>query len=124
MSLCGVGVFLVTLGAGMAQAEEGSSSAAMWNAFRSPSGSPASQAPAADRDQNVFRQTPTLSGRLQISEQTLLPFVGAGFGGGYVTERDRAIGPAPSILQQSILGDSLSRGMMPNEFQLGIRIPF
>jgi hypothetical protein len=65
-----------------------------------------------------------LSGRLQLSEQTLIPYVGAGFGGGFVTERDRALGPSSGFSQQNLLGESLGKGMMPNEFQMGIRIPF
>ncbi|HNP79984.1 MAG TPA: hypothetical protein PKN47_00855 [Nitrospira sp.] len=79
-----------------------------------------------DRGQDIIRQAPTLSGRLQVSEQTLIPYIGAGFGGGYVTERDRALGPMPGVPQQNLLGDSfgLGKGMMPNEFQMGIRIPF
>ena len=54
----------------------------------------------------------------------MIPFVGAGFGGGYVTERDRALGPSQAFPQQNLLGDSLGKGMMPNEWQMGIRIPF
>lgn len=77
-----------------------------------------------DRSQDIIRQTPTLSGRLQLSEQTLIPYVGAGFGGGFVTERDRALGPSSVFPQQNLLGESLGKGMMPNEFQMGIRIPF
>jgi hypothetical protein len=65
-----------------------------------------------------------LSGRLQLSQQTLIPYVGAGFGGGFVTERDRALGPSPAFPQQNLLVESLGKGMMPNEFQMGIRIPF
>ena len=77
-----------------------------------------------DRSQDIIRQTPTLSGRLQLSQQTLIPFVGAGFGGGFVTERDKAMGSSSMFPQQSLLGESLGKGMMPNEFQMGIRIPF
>jgi hypothetical protein len=77
-----------------------------------------------DRSQDIIRQTPTLSGRLQLSQQTLLPYIGAGFGGGFVTERDRAMGPSSVIPQQNLLGESLGKGVMPNEFQMGIRIPF
>ncbi len=93
--------------------------------MRSESATTLSQVPAVgDRDGDIFRQTPTLSGRLQVSEQTLIPYVGAGFGGGYVTDRDRALGPASGFSQQNLLGTSLGQGMMPNEFQMGIRIPF
>jgi hypothetical protein len=77
-----------------------------------------------DQRSDLFRQAPTLSGRLRVSEQTLIPYVGAGFGGGYVTERDRALSPQPILPQQNLFGESLGKGMMPNEFQMGIRIPF
>lgn len=73
---------------------------------------------------DLFRQSPVLSGRLRVSEQTLIPYIGAGFGGGYVTERDRALSPQPSLPQQSLFGESMGKGMMPNEFHMGIRIPF
>lgn len=82
--------------------------------------SPATNDPRSD----LFRQAPTLSGRLRVSEQTLIPYIGAGFGGGFVTERDRALNPMPVLPQQNLLGDSWGKGMMPNEFQMGIRIPF
>ncbi len=72
----------------------------------------------------LFRQSPVLSGRLRVSEQTLIPYLGAGFGGGYVTERDRALSPQPVLPQQNLFGDSMGKSMMPNEFQMGIRIPF
>ncbi|MGC3975848.1 MAG: hypothetical protein QM771_15920 [Nitrospira sp.] len=73
---------------------------------------------------DLFRQSPVLSGRLRVSEQTLIPYIGAGFGGGYVTERDRALIPQPPLPQQNLFGESMGKSMMPNEFQMGIRIPF
>lgn len=73
---------------------------------------------------DLFRQSPVLSGRLRVSEQTLIPYIGAGFGGGYVTERDRALNPQPVLPQQNLFGESMGKSMMPNEFQMGIRIPF
>lgn len=72
----------------------------------------------------LFRQSPVLSGRLRVSEQTLIPYIGAGFGGGFVTERDRALIPQPTLPQQNLFGESMGKSMMPNEFQMGIRIPF
>ena len=119
--------WLVLAGQGLALAEAPSTETAAWSELRSQSPNVLSQAPAAsERQVDLFRQTPTLSGRVQVSEQTLIPYVGAGFGGGYVTERDRALGPMPGLPQQNLLGDSLGlgKGMMPNEFQMGIRIPF
>ena len=77
-----------------------------------------------DLRSDLFRQSPVLSGRLRVSEQTLIPYIGAGFGGGYVTERDRALNPQPVLPQQNLFGESMGKSMMPNEFQMGIRIPF
>lgn len=114
-------------GQGLALAEAPSTETATWNGLRNQASSPLSPAPATNEKQvDIFRQTPMLSGRVQVSDQTLIPYVGAGFGGGYVTERDRALGPMPGLPQQNLLGDSLGlgKGMMPNEFQMGIRIPF
>jgi len=94
-------------------------------AVRPPSVSVVPQIPAlSDQRLDLFRQAPTLSGRVQINEQTVIPYIGAGFGGGYVSERDRAMGPSPVLPQQHLLGESLGKGMVPNEFQMGIRIPF
>ena len=111
--------------AGMASAENPLNELPAWSASRLPSPSPLSQLPTINnREHDIIRQTPTLSGRLQLSQQTLIPFVGAGFGGGFVTERDRAMGSSSMFPQQNLLGESLGKGMMPNEFQMGIRIPF
>lgn len=119
--------WLILGGQGIALAEAPSSEPPVWSELRSHSSHVLSQAPTtSERQFDIFRQTPTLSGRVQVSEQTLIPYVGAGFGGGYVTERDRALSPLPGFPQQNLLGDSLGmgKGMMPNEFQMGIRIPF
>jgi hypothetical protein len=116
---------LVFTGGGPTFAEENPKDAPAWSNFRTQPPSALSHVPSPnDRNADMFRQTPTLSGRLQLSEQTLIPYVGAGFSGGYVTERERALGPSSVFPQQNILGESLGKGMMPNEFQMGIRIPF
>jgi hypothetical protein len=108
-----------------AGAESPATERAAWGELRSQSASVSSHIFSAnDQRLEVFRQAPTLSGHLRVSEQTVIPFVGAGFGGGYVTERDRALGPSQAFPQQNLLGDSLGKGMMPNEWQMGIRIPF
>jgi hypothetical protein len=113
------------LWAGMACAENPLNALPSWSPSRIQSPSAVSQLPTVnDRGQDIVRQTPTLSGRLQLSQQTLIPYVGAGFGGGFVTERDRAMGSSSMFPQQNLLGESLGKGMMPNEFQMGIRIPF
>lgn len=123
-SLLGAGL-LGVMWAGMALAESPLNELPAWSESRIQSSSALSQLPTVnDRGQDIVRQTPTLSGRLQLSQQTLIPYVGAGFGGGFVTERDRAMGSSPMFPQQNLLGESLGKGMMPNEFQMGIRIPF
>lgn len=123
-SLLGAGL-LGVMWAGMVFAESPLNELPVWSASRIQSSSALSQLSTVnDRGQDIIRQTPTLSGRLQVSEQTLIPYVGAGFGGGFVTERDRALGPSSMFPQQNLLGESLGKGMMPNEFQMGIRIPF
>jgi hypothetical protein len=71
-----------------------------------------------------MREPPTINGEFRVGEQTLIPYVGAGFGGGYLTERDRLLGPDPALQNRNILGDPGGRGYMPNEFQMGVRIPF
>lgn len=123
-SLLGAGL-LGVMWARMVFAESPLNELPVWSASRIQSSSALSQLSTVnDRGQDIIRQTPTLSGRLQLSEQTLIPYVGAGFGGGFVTERDRALGPSSMFPQQNLLGESLGKGMMPNEFQMGIRIPF
>jgi hypothetical protein len=116
---------LILCYAGMASSENLLNESSPWNPIRTPSSGAWTQLPAVpDRNQEIVRQTPTLSGRLEINKQTLLPYIGAGFGGGFVTERDRAFGPSSVSPQQNPLGESLGKGPMPNEFQMGVRIPF
>lgn len=90
-----------------------------------PASSEGTQALAAsDQRSDLFRQAPTVSGQVRVNEQTLIPYIGAGFGGGFVTERDRALNLQPVLPQQSLFGDSMGKSMIPNEFQMGVRIPF
>lgn len=106
-------------------ADSPATDALAWTELRTQASSDGTQAPApTDQRSDLFRQAPTLSGQLRVSEQTLIPYIGAGFGGGFVTERDRALNLQRVLPQQSLLGDSMGKGMMPNEFQMGIRIPF
>ncbi|CAE6715767.1 MAG: hypothetical protein H8K06_06570 [Nitrospira sp.] len=112
-------------GVGAALADSPATDAPAWTELRTQALSDGSQAPAATSQRpDLFRQSPTLSGQIRVSEQTLIPYIGAGFGGGYVTERDRALNLQPVLPQQSLFGDSMGKSMMPNEFQMGIRIPF
>jgi hypothetical protein len=75
-----------------------------------------------------FREVPSISGRYSVGSTTVLPFVAAGFNGGY-TERDRAMNPAAAPGTTDQLGlrsqwNQFGQGMAPNEFQMGVRIPF
>lgn len=78
----------------------------------------------------VLRTLPTLSKPISVGGRTLVPYLGAGFGGGYATEFDRALNPAASASSSS--SDSshagskslLGQNLIPNEVQLGIRFPF
>ncbi|BFU93201.1 MAG: hypothetical protein NTAFB01_43880 [Nitrospira sp.] len=78
----------------------------------------------------ALRTLPTLSKPISVGGRTFVPYIGAGFGGGYATEFDRALNPAASVSSSS--SDSsqagskslLGQNLIPNEVQLGIRFPF
>jgi hypothetical protein len=77
---------------------------------------------------NVFSHPPTLAGRYTVNGSTVIPYIGLGFGRGETTDINRTAA-RESILQNSVqqdrlLNDVLGKSLVPNEFQLGIRIPF
>jgi hypothetical protein len=77
----------------------------------------------------ALRTTPALSTQISVSGLTLVPYVAAGFGGGYVTERDRVLHTVPSASSLSSpaaagLRSLLGPHLIPNEVHLGIRFPF
>lgn len=79
----------------------------------------------SEQGERLVRQPPTLSGSVEIGGRALIPYVGAGFGGGYTTERDRILSGRDLGLQPNrLLGESPGRALMPNEFHMGVRIPF
>lgn len=53
-----------------------------------------------------------------------MPYIGAGFGGGYSSEVDRSLGSAPPAQGDSGLRSQFGQGFSPNEFQMGVRISF
>ncbi|MDF0644222.1 MAG: hypothetical protein P0111_09335 [Nitrospira sp.] len=73
---------------------------------------------------SVFRDIPSISGRYSIGGQTLLPYVGAGFGSGYATDLDRSLQRSPAAGSDQGLHGHFGQSVAPNEFQMGIRIPF
>ena len=81
-------------------------------------------APSASASSADVRDVPSISGRYLLGGKILLPYVGAGFSGGYGSEFNRSLGgefPASSDLG---LRSQFGPGVSPNEFQLGVRIPF
>ncbi|OAI45617.1 hypothetical protein AYO43_07890 [Nitrospira sp. SCGC AG-212-E16] len=80
--------------------------------------------PSASASSPNFQDIPSVSGRYAIGERTLLPYIGAGFSGGYSSEFNRSLGGGPSALSDFGLRSQLGHSVSPNEFQLGIRIPF
>lgn len=80
--------------------------------------------PSQSISSTVFRDIPSISGSYSLGGRTVLPYVGAGFGGGYASEFNRSLGSAPPIQTDSELRSQLGQGFSPNEFQMGVRIPF
>jgi hypothetical protein len=73
---------------------------------------------------SVFRDVPAVSGRYSAGSMTFLPYIGAGFGAGYNSELDRTFAPNLQPQQNLNAGGLQGQSMVPNEFQMGIRIPF
>jgi hypothetical protein len=73
---------------------------------------------------SLFRDVPSLSERYAAGHMRFLPYIGAGFGAGYNSELDRMFAPNLHPQQNLNLGGQLGQSMVPNEFQMGIRIPF
>lgn len=78
----------------------------------------------------VPRTLPSVSKQISVGGTTLLPFIGAGFGGGYLTEFDRSLNAVSSGLSSSFSAPNagvkslVGQHLIPNEVQLGIRFPF
>lgn len=77
----------------------------------------------------LLRTLPTVSKQISVAGTTLVPYIGAGFRGGYVTEVDRSLNTALSAPLSSpgsadVGLKSLAGQMIPNEVQVGIRFPF
>lgn len=77
----------------------------------------------------LIRTLPNVSKQISVGGTTLVPYIGAGFRGGYATDFDRLLSPTlsnPISSSNSIdVGfRSLAGQMIPNEVQVGIRVPF
>ncbi len=76
-----------------------------------------------------LRTVPSLSKQILVGGAKLMPYIGAGFGGGYLTEFDRFLHASPSFSSSSGSTNAGLRSLfgphlIPNEVQLGIRFPF
>jgi len=80
--------------------------------------------PVAPSAGSLFRDVPSLSERNSVGHMRFLPYIGAGFGAGYNSELDRTLAPNLPPQHNLNLGGQLGQSMVPNEFQMGIRIPF
>ena len=80
--------------------------------------------PVTPSASSMFRDVPPLSERYAGGYRTFLPYIGAGFGAGYNSELDRTFAPNLQPQQNLNLGGPLGHSLVPNEFQMGIRIPF
>jgi hypothetical protein len=75
----------------------------------------------------VLRNIPTVSKPISVGGTTLVPYIGAGFGGGYATELDRSLHTTPSASSNSFgtgPKNLFGQQLIPNEVQLGVRFPF
>ncbi len=80
--------------------------------------------PSASASSADVREIPSISGRYAIGGRTLLPYIGAGFAGGYNSEFNRSLSGAPPAQSDFGLRSQFGQSVSPNEFQLGVRIPF
>jgi len=73
---------------------------------------------------SIFRDVPSVSGRYSFGRGTIWPYVGAGYSGGFSSEVNRSFGGAPLTQHDFGLRSQFGQSFSPNEFQMGIRIPF
>lgn len=80
--------------------------------------------PGSGMSSQTVREVPSISGRYTIGGTTVMPYLGAGFSGGYTSDIDRSINNGVSTQADAGLRSLLGQNLAPNEFRMGIRIPF
>lgn len=80
--------------------------------------------PLSSPSSSIFRDIPSISSRYSVGGRTIMPYLGAGFGGGYTSELNRSLTGPPPVQSDVGLRSQFGQGLSPNEFQLGLRIPF
>jgi hypothetical protein len=73
---------------------------------------------------DLVSQPPMVTGRYTLNGQTVMPYIGAGFGGGETTDPNRAVVRESVRQQDRLITEPIGKTLVPNEFQLGVRIPF
>ena len=91
-------------------------------------GMPGQSSVSSNGSSTVFREPPSLSTRYTLNGRTVLPYVGIGYGAGEPIDSNRSMmrdnAGHGSLQEDRILRDLVGKSVMPNEFQLGVRIPF
>lgn len=80
--------------------------------------------PLSSPSSSIFRDIPSISGHYSVGGRTIMPYLWAGFGGGYTSELNRSLTGPPPVQSDIGLRSQFGQGLSPNEFQLGLRIPF
>ena len=80
--------------------------------------------PGSSTASNIYRDIPSISGDYLGGGTKLTPYIGAGFGSGYVSDVDRSLSGSVSPSTNSGSRSHFGQGLTPSEFQMGIRIPF
>jgi hypothetical protein len=80
--------------------------------------------PGPNQSAAVFRDIPSISGRYSVRGTTVMPYLGAGFSNGYTSDLDRSLNSGASSQTDTHLRSLFGQNLAPNEFQMGVRIPF
>ncbi|WP_173050205.1 hypothetical protein [Nitrospira sp. KM1] len=80
--------------------------------------------PSVSSPSTLYREVPSINGEYSVGGQTFLPYLGAGFNSGYSSQLDRSLNSGLSPTAVPGVGNNLGQSLSPNEFQMGVRIPF
>jgi hypothetical protein len=81
-------------------------------------------APSQPGASTIFRDVPSISGRYSVGGKAIMPYVGAGFGGGYASEFSQSMAAPVPMQTEPGFRSQFGQVSTPNEFQMGLRIPF
>lgn len=72
----------------------------------------------------IFRDVPSISGRYSVGGKAVMPYAGVGFGGGYASEFDQSLASPVPMQTDPGFRSQFGQVSSPNEFQIGLRVPF